>query len=129
MRFKDKDFTIILTEIVEVKEEIGEVKEYLLKICRNFTVCLFPIHEVAPMHPISNAIPPDSVLAMPVIWKFDTLSYSTTLMASYMQLTPLSIPKNNKKTNFRFLTLCFFLQQALQLVPMLNSFLQPTLQL
>ena len=36
MRFKDEDCTIIFIEIVEVKEEIGEVKEVLHKLGRKF---------------------------------------------------------------------------------------------
>ena len=65
MRLKDEDCAIILIEIAEVKEEIGEVKESLHKLRRKFGVCLFPIPEVASVHPFSSVTPPNNVLATP----------------------------------------------------------------
>ena len=65
MRLKDEDCTIILTQIAEVKEKIGKVKEAPNKLGRKFGVCLFLVPEVAPVHQVSNASPLDTVPAMP----------------------------------------------------------------
>lgn len=65
MRLRDDDYAIILIEIEEVKEEIGEVKEALHKLGMNFGVCLVPVPEVAPMHPMSNVTPLNIILGIP----------------------------------------------------------------
>ena len=65
MRLRDEDTTIILMEIAEVEDEIGEVKEALHKLGRKFGVCPFLIIEVAPVNPISNVTLPDNIPAIP----------------------------------------------------------------
>ena len=63
MRLKDEDCAIILMEIVEVTEEISEVKEALHKLGRKFGVCLFHVLDVASTHVVSNVIPLNNISA------------------------------------------------------------------
>ena len=65
VRLKVEDCAIILTIITKVKKEIGEIKEVFHNLGRKFGVCLFPIPEATPAHPVSNATPLDNIPATP----------------------------------------------------------------